>query len=41
VIFADGGTDALRRLDRPLKIFLKYTFKEMFKMIKIAKEIGK
>jgi hypothetical protein len=38
VIFADGGTDALRRLDKPLRINLKYTLREMISLIKTAKK---
>ena len=41
VIFADGGTDALRRLDKPFKIYLKYIFREKISLIKIAKKIKK
>lgn len=41
VIFADGGTDALKRSVKPLKIYLKYTLKEILCLIKIAKKIKK
>lgn len=41
VIYADGGTDALRRGDKPLKIYLKYTISEIVRLIKIAKKIKK
>ena len=39
VIFADGGTDALRRRDKPLKIYLNYSISEIIKMINISKKL--
>lgn len=41
VIFADGGTDALRRSDKPLKIYLNYSLREMYHLTKIAKKLEK
>lgn len=38
VIYADGGTDALRRLDKPQKIYLKYTLTELINLVKIARK---
>jgi NAD(P)-dependent dehydrogenase (short-subunit alcohol dehydrogenase family) len=38
IIYADGGTDALRRSDKPLKIYLKYTLKELIRLVKLAKK---
>lgn len=41
VVFADGGTDALRRSDKPLEIDLKYSWREMLQLIRITRKTKK
>ena len=38
VIYVDGGTDALRRSDKPQKIYLRYTLKEMIRLVRLTKK---